>query len=287
MKELEMYDDIFDQGGAFELTTLITRLTDTSVTADLVMKRDGKIWCVARDYVLQRFKNYLPVWNVILKPQHNRLSHEVAPGIFFYLNTSEDNVLGLLSKRYLNHVESAEFDELGSPGLKRERLISRIALKDAVRSLARRDSDEMLYPIEIFSVHSENGKPTIYGEGEAAGLLEGIEVSLAHKGDAAIAVASKEPIGIDLERIEEKAESFGEAVFTPRERELLASLQQPEAAIRFWVAKEACAKKAGTGLEGNPRRFEVSAVDGEVLSIGGMKVQTMALEKEYIAGWTI
>jgi hypothetical protein len=53
------------------------------------------------------------------------------------------------------------------------------------------------------------------------------------------------------------------------------------------VAKEACAKKAGTGIKASPKRFEVRAVDGDMLSVGEEKVQTMLLGKEYIVGWTI
>jgi phosphopantetheinyl transferase len=94
-------------------------------------------------------------------------------------------------------------------------------------------------------------------------------------------------VGIDLEKIEEKSEGFWEAAFTKRERELLATLPQPEGVIRFWVAKEACAKKAGTGFEGNPQRFEVSATDGDLLFVGDQKVLTMRVGEEHIAGWTV
>jgi phosphopantetheinyl transferase len=68
---------------------------------------------------------------------------------------------------------------------------------------------------------------------------------------------------------------------------LLASLKQPEGVIRFWVAKEACAKKAGTGLGGNPKRFEVTAADDDELSVGNEKVRTRLLGEEYVVGWTL
>ncbi|MDR1184806.1 MAG: acyltransferase domain-containing protein [Coriobacteriales bacterium] len=287
LKELNFYADIFDQEGLFEHTMLITRLTDSSITADMVLTRDGKIWSVARDFVCQRFENPIPVWHVMLKPQHNKLAEEVAPGVYHYANNSQGNILALLSKRYLNSVDRDEEQRLGSASLIREHLISRIALKDAVRDFARRNADELLYPIEIFCSHDEKGRPFVYGHGRAAELVDGICVSLAHKGDEAIAIAAREPVGIDLEKIEEKSEGFWEAAFTKRERELLATLPRPEGAIRFWVAKEACAKKAGTGLEGNPQRFEVSALDGDMLFVGDQKVWTMQVGEEYIAGWTL
>jgi phosphopantetheinyl transferase len=242
---------------------------------------------VARDFVCQRFQNYIPVWYVILKPQHNKLAEEIAPGIYHYANVSQDNILALLSKRYLNGVDRDEAQKLGSANLTRQHLISRIVLKDAVRSFARCGTDEMLYPIEIFCSHDEKGRPLVYGHGRAAKILDGICVSLAHKGDEAVALAAREPVGIDLEKIEEKSDGFWKSAFTERERKLLADLPQPESSIRFWVAKEACAKKAGTGLEGNPQHFEVSALDGDVLSIGDQKVRTTQVGEEYIVGWTL
>jgi phosphopantetheinyl transferase len=287
IREIDFYAHIFDQDGVFEQSMVITRLTANSITADMIVKREEKIWCVTHEFVCQRFKNYLPVWNVILKPQYNLLAEEIAPGIYGYANTSEDTVLGLLGKRYLNHTEIGEVDKLDSKVRQRERVVSRIALSDAVRSFVRGDREEMLYPIEIFYSHDENGKPQVHGERNAKELLEGVHVSLAHKGLTAVAVAADEPIGIDIETIEEKSEGFKDIAFTKREQELLASLPQPEGTIRFWVAKEACAKKAGTGIKASPKRFEVSAVDGDVLSIGDEKVRTMLLREEYIVGWTI
>jgi acyl transferase domain-containing protein/phosphopantetheinyl transferase len=287
MKEIAFYADIFDQDGVFEQSMVITRLTATSVMADIILKRNGKIWCVARELVCQRFRNYRPVWNVILNPQYNLLAEEIAPGIYTYTNTSEDSVFSLLAKRYLNHKEIEEAEKLEPKTRKRERVISRIALSDAVRSFVKGDRKEMLYPIEIFYSHDENGKPRVHGEGETEEVLKGVHVSLAHEGVVAVAVAADRPTGIDIEAIEEKSESFADSVFTKREQELLALLQQPEETIRFLTAKKACAKKAGVKIKASPELFEIRAVNGNVLSIGDEKVRTMLWGKEYIVGWTL
>ena len=292
LKELVFFSDIFDQTGVFEHTLIITKLTGSAVVGNMVLKRDGKIWCVAREFVCQRFVNYLPVWNVILKPQFNLLAEEIAPGVFYYENTNQDNILGLLSKRYLNGADRAYLESRESGSYLREYLVSRIALKDGVRKYITPDADggatvEMPYPIEIFCGHDERGRPTVRGEGSASGRMDQLQVSLSHKGKEAVAIVAEKPVGIDLEKIEEKPESFLEAAFTPEERALLATMAQPENVIRFWVAKEACAKKDGGGLQGNPKRFVVSAVDGERLQVNDEWVQTIKLREEYIAGWTI
>jgi phosphopantetheinyl transferase (holo-ACP synthase) len=299
LKELDLYADIFDQDGTFEYTMLVTHLAKSSIAADVVLRRDGRIWSVARDFVCQRFENHPPLWHAIRRPQHSKLAEEIAPDVYFYSSTSQGNVLTLLSKRYLNGPDRAEAERFKSTSRVREHLISRIVLKDAVRDFVRKHAgagggtdadtgaDEMLYPIEIVCDHDEKGRLLVRGYGRAAKLLDGIHVSLSHKGDESAAIVAREPVGIDLERIEEKGDGFRELAFTERERELLAPLRQPEASIRFWVAKEACAKKAGTGLEGDPRRFEVSTVDDDLLSVGDQKVEVVTIGEEHVIGWTI
>ncbi|MDR2106376.1 MAG: acyltransferase domain-containing protein [Coriobacteriales bacterium] len=287
LKELNFYADIFDQTGSFEHTMVVTSLTEHSIAADMVLKRDGKIWSVAREFVCQRFQNVIPVWNVILSPQSNILVDEIAPNVYHYANTSSDNILALLTKRYLNDVDRDQQQEAIATGLTaQEHLIGRIVLKDAVRSFARRETDEMIYPVEIFCERAEDGRLTVRGHGSAAELLKGVEVSLSSRGREAVAIVANEPVGIALEKLEEKPEDFWKDAFTAHERELLAALPAPEGALRLWVAKEACAQKAGVVLEDNPQHFEVSAVDGETVSVGTQKVQTRLLGTEYLTGWT-
>jgi phosphopantetheinyl transferase (holo-ACP synthase) len=302
---LDLYADIFDQEGIFEHTMIATELTETTITGDMVLKRDGKIWAVARDYVCQRLQSYLPILRVTSKPQHNLLAEQVAPGVYHFSNIYDDNILSRLLKRYLNTVDRGELGEEATLIQLRACLDTRVALKDAVRAFAQEESgaDEMLYPIEVFCAHGEKGRPVIYGQGKAAALLEGIQASFSYADRDSVAIVAREPVGIDIEKIEEKAESFYEGVFTERERELLSGLEQPQGAIRFWVAKEACAKKAGVALKDNLKRFEVTAiddaadgtaggavdgaVDGAMLILGSERVQTMNLGDTYLAGWTI
>jgi phosphopantetheinyl transferase len=287
LNELSFYGDISDQEGLFEHTLIITRMTDSVVAGDMVLKRDGKVWCVARDFVCQRFHTDLSVWSVCLKPQFYLLAKEIAPGVFHRSNIYHDNILMLLEKRYLNHWDRAGLESDLSRDRWREHMVSRIALKDAVRSRLKSAEGTLPYPIEISCLHDEKGKPYIVGRGRLAGEVEDICVSLSHKGNEAIAIVSDVPVGIDIEKIEEKDEDFWKAAFTEGERALLADAPQPETAIRFWVAKEACAKKTGEGLVTSPQRFEVSAIDGDILVVGDERVQTRKIDDEYLAGWTL
>jgi phosphopantetheinyl transferase (holo-ACP synthase) len=289
LESLDFYADVLDQEGTFEHTMIVTKMTEYNITGNMVLKREGKIWAVARGFVCQRFNTETSDWRMILKPQRNLLVKNIAPGVYHYSSHAESNLLGLFTRRFFNSNDRADMDEGMPTKALQEYFGSRVSLKDAVRDFVRKETgaDEMLYPVEVFCAHDERGKPSVYGIGRAAALLDGLHVSLSHKGHDSVAIVAREPVGIDIEKVEEKAESFSEIAFTERERELLAGLEQPQGTIRFWVAKEACAKKAGTGLEGNPKRFEVTAVDGDMLIVGDERVTTMSLGDDYIVGWTI
>jgi len=289
IQELTFFSDIFDQDGVFEHTLIVKRLSKNVAAADMVLKRGGSVWCVARDYIGQRFANFEPVWHVVMKPYYHTLAEEIGRGIYYFENTSRDSYILLLRKLYFNRPEREKYEGLGSNTARNEFLYSRIALKDAVRSfIAKRDGDsEMLYPIEIRCSHDENGRPYIQGSGRASTKAERIFVSLAHKGTAAAAIASEKPVGIDLEKIEEKTEDFLQIAFTDNEIRLIREINNPEAVIRFWAAKEAYAKKTGFGLKGDPKRYEVCAVEGDILYIGDTGVQTVKHGEEYIIGWTL
>jgi acyl transferase domain-containing protein/phosphopantetheinyl transferase len=287
LKELNLYADIFDQEGVFEHNLIITRMTDSIIAADMVFKRDDRIWAVARDFVCQRFQNNMLIWPVILKPQFHLLAEELAPGVFRYSNTSPDNVLSFLEKRYLNHWDRVVRGDDSSRERWREYLFGRIALKDALRSRLRLPDTTMPYPVEISCEHDEKGRPFVVGHGKLAKALEGVCVSLSHKGNEAVAIVADAPVGIDIERIEDKDEGFLKTAFTEGERALLGDKPRPEAVIGFWVAKEACAKKTGEGFVASPHRFEVGAVRGDVLTVGDERVQVKTVGEGYLVGWTL
>jgi acyl transferase domain-containing protein/phosphopantetheinyl transferase len=288
LKELSFFADIFDQKGRFTQLMRVTRLSDISVTADMYLSRDGKLWCKAEEYVCQRFEGDPDAWDVISRPRTHKVVEEIAPGVYCcHLPKRQTSTLSLLARRYLNHMDVAEYEQAKTSKIRWRYLYSRIALKDAARIHVRQEDEDYAYPVEIFCAHDENGRPFVYGKGWIEARLKELFVSLSHKDDIALAMASNTPVGVDIEKIEERDEGFMNAAFTEQERAMLESFGTAEWATRFWVAKEACAKKAGTGLKGNPKRFEVGAVEGDVLFVNGEKVQTAQVEEGYVAGWTI
>jgi 4'-phosphopantetheinyl transferase len=92
----------------------------------------------------------------------------------------------------------------------------------------------------------------------------GLQFSLAHSGDVAlIALAQGHPLGIDVERLDDRRDGLAIAsrFFSPAEAAALAS--QPEegrgpAFFTAWVRKEAFLKATGRGLSDGLSGFEVS-----------------------------
>jgi phosphopantetheinyl transferase len=85
-----------------------------------------------------------------------------------------------------------------------------------------------------------------------------LHVSISHKDHRGVALVSERAFpGIDIEKIEQRQDTFIRAAFTPAEWELLPAEDRAEWITRFWSAKEAFAKSTGLGLQGDPRKFVI------------------------------
>ncbi len=172
------------------------------------------------------------------------------------LSRSLDRLAVLL----LHLEEEAEYEAMMDRGKKRNFLISRFAVKDAIRLWWMRRGADPIHPATIRIDHDQNGRPFVSQEGMP--VLPWI--SLAHSDGTAVAIASDQEIGIDLEPLtNSNAQLNGYA--SDNEKALLAGMasQAPDEAwdLRLWCAKEAAAKACGTGFQGRPRDFAL--VDGD------------------------
>jgi acyl transferase domain-containing protein/phosphopantetheinyl transferase len=281
INEIEFFEEMEDQQGRFECTCVLTELNDEFATADFVMKREGKIWAIISGWQNRRLEIDEPLWNVSMSPLHNRLSEEIAPGIFmFHQAYSRVVSWDFILKRYFNQDEKKHHNTI-LPNKRKIWMISRVAIKDAVRSLLNKAKQQACYPI-TFEVKSDDlGKPYVSG-----GITDGIHISIAHKGTDAVGIARfDKPVGIDIETIEDRGEGFFDMVFSDAEISLLEYKDKAEWATRFWVAKEAYGKYLGKGLQGNPKAYTVQEVKGDELRINDIYIKTLK-HKNYIIGWT-
>ena len=104
----------------------------------------------------------------------------------------------------------------------------------------------------------EKGKPRLFWDGADTGL----HLSITHREGLAVAAISDKPIGIDLETVEERPQSFLEEAFAVVElRHLLTAADAKTEVAAMWAAKEAALKRAGVGLKADLRAHHVTPDD--------------------------
>ena len=145
-------------------------------------------------------------------------------------------------------------------------LIGRIAAKDAIRRWLTQDkSKEMLHPAAFSIENDEKRRPVIKN---VPGHLGTPRLSISHSGDRAVALVHSDAIGIDIEQIANRDETFLKTIASQGEIKLLGDFLSSEPGTwvtRLWCAKEASGKLIGIGFEGSPQRFE--AIDINVSGI--------------------
>jgi phosphopantetheinyl transferase len=283
ISEVEFFGDPRDQDGLFECTCRLTQLQDEFATGDILLTRNGKVWCVLKGWQNRRLDVDERLWRVCMDPLHHALSEEIAPGVWWFHHTYQRVATwNFILKRYLSGKER-KYRETLQPLRQKEWAIGRIAVKDALRGLLTSSGKEpsggeQYYPIELEVGSDPSGKPV---------FRAGIEVSLAHKGPFAVGIArSGLPVGIDLEIIQERGSGFETEVLAPEEQALLPSDLRAEWVTRAWVAKEAYGKYLGKGLMGNPKRYVITGIETDVFRIGDVHIQTIK-HQNHIIGWTL
>jgi phosphopantetheinyl transferase len=191
----------------------------------------------------------------------------------------------LIARRYLGAEERAEYAGK-NPRAQRQWLLGRIAVKDAVRRWLWDRGAGPVYPVQIRVRNAAGGRPLVDGPFDGP-----LPVSLAHTGTVAAALVGDvggPGVGIDVEQVADRGAAFEAAALSAAERDLLDRLGGDRDAwlARFWTAREAAAKAAGTGLAGRPAAFAVERVSGERLLVGGSWVRTLLFDG-HAAAWTI
>jgi len=170
-----------------------------------------------------------------------------------------------------NRQERQEFYRLGEPEQTQiERLLARIAAKDAVRSLLQKRHGFFVHPADIAIAKGDNGLPVPQGcWRQETGYTPALSIS--HSGQFAIAIAGRcavhQRLGVDIQPIESRSPEFEAGALTPQERSLLDSFEKStrlEWLMRFWSAKQAIANALGQDLPHGPQNIIVEAVDVDV-----------------------
>ncbi|MCB0962319.1 MAG: polyketide synthase dehydratase domain-containing protein [Acidimicrobiales bacterium] len=281
-----------EPGTVVGCTVNATEIGDVSVRADLELTVDGVVWCRIEGWEDRRFQSDDRLFAVLRKPADRTLS-EPRPGGWVLVregwpdSASRDVVM----RRFLGIDERDDYGAR-NPNVQRTWLLGRIAAKDAVRDLRwRRGSIERIFPVEVTVANDAEGRPLVSGPGLGG---DDVRVSIAHVDGVGVAIAAVGvDVGIDVERIASRPESFEAAAFGKKERARFEALPdidresvRERELTRWWAAKEAAAKAAGTGMEGRPKDWKVAKVDGDRLRIGDRWIATQVLDGDLVVAWT-
>ena len=136
-------------------------------------------------------------------------------------------------------------------GMAPRRLRSYLGARVALKQLRRRLGPQLRFDCPVETLAADNVRPAC---GDAA-----VHVSAAHDDRFVVAVAANAPVGVDVERISDKAQR-GARLFLD-EKEAALGAAEPGTATRLWTVKEAVAKAANLTLAEAWRRVRITRTD--------------------------
>ncbi|MBW4662607.1 MAG: polyketide synthase dehydratase domain-containing protein [Chroococcus sp. CMT-3BRIN-NPC107] len=146
-------------------------------------------------------------------------------------------------------------------GRRTEWLLGRIVAKDAIRQWAKQYFALELAPIDIQILPTVSGKPWVDCP-ELAAITTLPDISISHSQNCYVAAVSLlgMQIGIDVQKLNGvQTDDWVSGAFNSLELDLLAQPSSKNSALLIgaWCAKEAAAKAAGVGLQGDPKQWQV------------------------------
>lgn len=276
----------------------IRALDDLNCVSDHVLRdAQGRVRIAIDGWHCRRYQMDKAFWLNSRQLGSHPVSRMLAADVALFEDHYDTAILrDYLARRYLTAQELVEYDGL-SPKRRREWLNGRVAVKDAVRSLlwvggtaagAAPGAIEppAIYPKEMRIENDRRGVPRLRANVTAT-VPETLSISITHKDHLALAMVGTEPVAVDIERIETRADSFTALAFSAAERDLLLAGVAEDAAAaitRGWVAKEVAGKLTGAGIGSQLRTLVIEARSGDELRVNGRWIHTERLAN-HIAGW--
>ncbi|WP_399040669.1 beta-ketoacyl synthase N-terminal-like domain-containing protein [Streptomyces sp. 3330] len=286
----------------------VTSLTDAFLEADVQLTTGGTVWAELYGWQDRRFDNDPKTRPVERFPERHTLS-ETRPGGWQLLHERWPDLASreLIMRNSLGGPERSQYAEHPPRG-RRQWLLGRIAVKDAVRRWLWDQGEGPVFPAELRVRNDGAGRP--YVTGAHGRVLPALDVSLAHCAEAGVAIVRPHTPGpgpgIDIEEVADRTpETLAAALGEPELRLLraLSAASGDSEALwftRFWAAKEAVAKAEGTGFDGRPRDFTVfdATPDGDRLSVAGRLERAYTVhcapaanpprlpDRSYVVAWT-
>ena len=227
----------------------------------------GHVWMRIRNFAMWAFPIPPRAAAAMRKPAEvflsNRRNLDALPDDAVAVRVGGPDLPGFneewLGRACLTRDELATMRSIATPRRRRQWLLGRFAVKDAVRIwLRERHEGAVVHPLDFEIATDERGRPCV----RPVATLPGVpEISIAHTGDTAYALAAADPVGIDVEPADRPVDEIAPHFASVAERRLL-NAAGPDAPLRLWCAKEAVGKAVGTGLAGRPGDFAAIAAPG-------------------------
>ncbi|MCK5303952.1 MAG: polyketide synthase dehydratase domain-containing protein, partial [Candidatus Heimdallarchaeota archaeon] len=152
--------------------------------------------------------------------------------------------------RYMKSQEKTAFQKIKNNKRKMEYLAGLIAAKELYSQIEK--NPEVFGKIEIRK--TAKGQPYIYNLKDKK--KSDLFISISHSENYALAAIGSKPLGIDIEKIEDRNESFYKEAFTERERGTISN--DKELGTVYWTIKEAVSKALGEGLNISLHDIEIT-----------------------------
>jgi phosphopantetheinyl transferase (holo-ACP synthase) len=284
---IDFFQNPLDQLGAFNCRCYTTGEDQDFYYSSIELKRDGRAWCKFTGWQTKKSDLDHEGWGMLNRAEGKGLAKPLTEGVFVIENSKykQANTWFIFSHIYLNQRELATYSTL-PVAKQKDRLLGRIAAKDAIRDLLLKREGRVAHPASVTIVNDPLGCPEV--NAPCSDAQAAINVSIAHKKGIAVAKAAMgKTIGVDVEEIKQRDPSFIDMVVTSQERQLMpAQVDINEWITRVWVAKEAYGKSIGKGLQGSPKNYLLTAVRGDEFYIDNVGVRTLKY-KQKIIGWTL
>lgn len=132
----------------------------------------------------------------------------------------------------------------------------------------------------------EHGKPYFVEKDQKnREIISDIHFNLSHSQDMVACVVSRQPVGIDIEKIRRYNAKVADRILSEKEWDFLQSSKQKDKDfIRFWTLKEAYGKYTGKGLGTDFRKlqFRWDSCGNIYCSDEDVKVFQQEIEEDYI-----
>ncbi len=185
-----------------------------------------------------------------------------------------------LAHMVLNREERARWYALPAAGSRRhEWLLGRIAAKEAARDWFRIRHQLQLASADIEIVGDDRGRPQVRVDALPGASMPAVSISHSRGWAAAVVADPGLAVGFDYQRVNNvRAGELIRGAFGEAEQHWFSSVPEAQlelVATALWCAKEAAAKAAGTGLQGRPLDWVISAcqLDPATVAFGSAQVR--------------